>query len=387
MTAHRATVVIVQKYVPRYRQSFFEGLRTELARRGVEFTLLHGDPAGLDETKNDAVGLPWATKIRNHSVSIHGKTVVWQPVWRRVADRDLVIVEQATKLVSNLALLLAQRFGGPRIALWGHGVNLQADEHVVTRLAEKVKRRYTRLPHWFFAYTESGATRVRAMGLPEERITVVDNAIDTTALTREVRSVSNTEVAAAREGLDLRGGNVGLYLGALYLEKRVSFLVESAKRIREIVPDFELLVAGTGPEADVITEAAARHDWIKALGPVFGREKAVLGRLAKVIVMPGAVGLVVLDSFAMGTPMITTDVGYHGPEIDYLEDGVNGVVLPAAADARSFAARVAAVLTSDAQLAELRAGCARSADRYTIDNMIRRFADGICAALDRDSER
>jgi glycosyltransferase involved in cell wall biosynthesis len=383
----RRRVAIVYRYVPQYRAEFYEGLRAELDRRAVDLSLVHGDPTGADVGKNDAIGFPWATKIHNRSVSVAGKTLVWQPVWRHVAGHDLVIVEQATKLASNYLLLLSQRVGGPRVALWGHGVNLQADERLVTRLAEAVKRRYTRLPHWFFAYTERGAARVRAMGLAADRITVVDNAIDTSALLHDARSVSEAELTAARRRLGVRGAHVGLYVGALYQEKRVPFLVESAIHIRKLVPDFELLVVGTGPAADFVSAAASSHDWVKWLGPVFGREKAVLGRLAKVLLMPGAVGLVVLDSFAMGIPLITTDVHYHGPEIDYVEDGVNGVVLPASADAATFAAGVAGLLASDERLADLRTGCARTVDRYTVENMIQRFADGICDALDRASKK
>ena len=49
--------------------------------------------------------------------------------------------------------------------------------------------------------------------------------------------------------------------------------------------------------------------------------------------LPGAVGLGVLDSFAFDVPLVTVDLPYHGPEIDYVRDGENGVKLPAQTDA------------------------------------------------------
>jgi glycosyltransferase involved in cell wall biosynthesis len=335
---------------------------------------------GSDAAKGDAVDLDWATKVASRSLGLGGKTVVWQPVVRIVARQDLVVVEQATRLVSNYALFAAQRLGGARVALWGHGVNLQADDAGLTRVAEAVKRRYTRLPHWFFAYTERGAARVRGMGLPGERITVVNNAIDSAALLREAGAVSSDDIAAMRERLDVHGASVGLYLGAFYREKRLRLLIDSAVRIRAAVPDFELVVAGAGPDAATVEAAAARHPWITAAGPVFGKDKAVLGRLARVLLMPGAVGLVVLDSFALGVPLVTVERAGHGPEIDYLEDGVNGVIV-GAGDEGAFAERIIALLRSDRELATLRAGCAASVGRYTVDDMARRFADGVCAAL------
>ena len=42
--------------------------------------------------------------------------------------------------------------------------------------------------------------------------------------------------------------------------------------------------------------------------------------------MPGAVGLGILDSFALQTPMVTTTQNFHGPEIEYLENGKNGII-------------------------------------------------------------
>src|SRR6266536_4368128 len=52
------------------------------------------------------------------------------------------------------------------------------------RGAEAVKRVASRLPHWWFAYTEGSRARVEALGFSPERITVVQNAVDTAGLRR-----------------------------------------------------------------------------------------------------------------------------------------------------------------------------------------------------------
>ncbi len=81
--------------------------------------------------------------------------------------------------------------------------------------------------------------------------------------------------------------------------------------IRRDIPDFELVVIGKGPEADFIETAAAQHEWIHFVGPKSDDEKVPYWALSKLLLMPGLVGLVVLDSFALGVPMITTDYPYH----------------------------------------------------------------------------
>lgn len=378
----RPEVSIVYRHIPQYRREFYQLLRDDLADRGIALTLVHGQPVGEDAVKGDSVRLPWATEVRNRTLTVAGKQLVWQPAWPHISRSDLVIVEQASKLLVNYVLLAAQRIGGPRVAFWGHGVNMQADGRSVTRAAESVKRLSTRAAYWFFAYTDGVAARVREIGFPADRITVVQNALDTEALRRWYVEATDAEVAELRADLGLTGSRVGLYLGALYRGKRLDFLIESARHIREALGDFELVIAGTGPEAATVAAAARQHPWIHAVGPVFGRRKALLGRLSDVMLMPDLVGLAILDAFALETPMVTTAAAFaHSPEIEYLEDGVNGMVVPGRPSPRVFGSTVVDLLVDRGRLDALEKGCRDSTGRYTVAEMSVRCADGIVAAL------
>lgn len=378
----RPEVSIVYRHIPQYRREFYERLRADLDHLAIDLKLVHGQPVGEDAVKGDSVRLPWATEVRNRAFDVAGKQLVWQPAWHQVRRSELVIVEQASKLPLNYLLLAAQRMGGPRVALWGHGVNMQADGRLVTRAAESAKRRSTRAAHWFFAYTDGVAAKVRDIGFPADHITVMQNAMDTEALRRWYVDATDAEVDALRAEYGITGSHVGLYLGALYRGKRLEFLIESALHTREVLGDFELIVAGTGPEAGTVAAAARRHPWIHAVGPVFGRQKALLGRLSEVMLMPDLVGLAVLDAFALETPMITTAAAYdHSPEIEYLQDGVNGMVVAAESSAPAFGSAVAALLARPEELDALRKGCRDSTGRYTVAEMSSRCAQGIAAAL------
>lgn len=373
---------IVYRHIPQYRREFYERLRADLDELAIDLKLVHGQPVGEDAVKGDSVRLPWATEVRNRTLDVAGKQLVWQPAWQHVRRSDLVIVEQASKLPLNYLLLAGQRVGAPRVGLWGHGVNMQADARLSTRAAEFVKRRSTRAAHWFFAYTDGVAEKVRDIGFPADHITVVQNAMDTEALRRWYIEATDAEVDELRAEYGIVGSNVGLYLGALYRGKRLDFLVESALHTREALGgDFEFVIAGTGPEAGAVEAAARRHPWIHAVGPVFDRRKALLGRLSDVMLMPGLVGLAVLDAFVLEAPMLTTAVTYHSPEIEYLTDGVNGLVLPAASTAREYGRAVADLLAAPARLDGLKRGCRGSAGRYTVAEMSARCAYGISAAL------
>lgn len=370
-------VVIIYRFLPQYRVPFYEGLREVLRSEGVELTLVHGDGDETDRAKSDLVSLPWASAVPNRIINVLGTKLYWQPVLGYVRGADLVVVEQASRLLANYLLLAAQAFGGPKIAFWGHGRNFQArDGH---RVAEGIKRVVSTRAAWWFAYNERSAAVVTGLGYPRERVTVVQNAIDTTGLRRAVIAVGEDQRDRLLRGLGLMGRRLGLYVGGLYEDKHLPFLVESAARIRCRVPDFELIIAGDGPDKQIVLDASSRYSWIRYVGPTFGHKKAELLATAHILMMPGAVGLAVLDAFAAGIPIATTDVEVHGPEIEYLVPGWNSIVAPH--DVERYADSVAECLFQPDKLAALGRAALASSDQYTIENMVGNFSTGILEAL------
>lgn len=371
-------VAIVQKSLPHYRRSFFDNLRGELNRRGVELRLVYGQPTGADASKDDTAEIPWATRIHNRTFTVAGAQVVWQPCLKAIRDADLVIVEQAAKLLVNYPLLIGQALGAKPVAFWGHGQNFQRP--TLRTFAEKVKRLVSRHVHWWFAYNDLSAQVIADLGYPVERITSVQNAIDTDAL-REARDRLGQEGRAAlRSRLGIRARWVAIYCGGLYREKRLEFLIEAGRRLATELGDFELVVIGSGPERERIERASAEHPWLRFLGPRFGDEKVSWFLASDVFLMPGLVGLAVLDAFALEVPLVTTADALHSPEIDYLVSGENGVVTPG--ELSAYVAEVRRILLEHGWGERLREGGRQAGARYTVPAMAVRFADGVVKALE-----
>jgi glycosyltransferase involved in cell wall biosynthesis len=89
----------------------------------------------------------------------------------------------------------------------------------------------------------------------------------------------------------------------------------------------------------------------------------------------------VLDAFALEIPMITIAGDHHSPEIEYLEDGENGIVLPRDTTAPGFAAATIALIGDTGMQQRLQEGCRDAARRYSVEAMADNFAAGIGAAL------
>mgnify|MGYP000495228091 CR=1 FL=1 len=367
------SVCIVQRRLTHYRVPLFEALRGLLAERNIRLELLVGRGTPAEEKKQDAGELPWAKPIPTHYLA--GGRLCWQPVQRHLGGADLVIVTQENKLIQNHLLLLApRRF---KLAFWGHGANLQSDNP--HGFKERFKRWTTNRVDWWFAYTQMSADLVTAAGFPGSRITLLNNAVDTSEMRRQRQSVTPEETQVLRESLGFGAGPVGVFVGSLYADKRLDFLFAAAETIRREIPEFNLLIVGEGPERDKVQAWCAAHPWARWVGARFGREKMAYVSVAQLMLNPGLVGLGILDAFVCGAPMLTTDCGIHSPEIAYLENGINGVMT---ADELSAYVEASVHLLRDAQaLDALRAGCVASAQEYTVENMARRFADGVASCL------
>lgn len=377
----RPRVSIVCKSLPQYRVPFFERLRAALDHAEVQLDLIYGQAEPDEQRVIQTAHLWWGHRIENRHVRFGSRYLCWQPCLPLLRGADLIVAEQATKLLLNYVLLGRQALGGTPVALWGHGHDFQARDG--WQASEGVKRVLSRRPHWWFAYTARSASIVQELPYPSERITVVQNAVDTSELQRGMEQLRPEAVASFRARAGIGGERVAIYVGGLYHEKRIAYLLEAARHLRHRLPDFELVILGSGPEGARVEQAAREHPWIHYPGPVYGAEKLLYYRVAAVTLMPGVVGLGVLDSFALERPLVTVDLAGHGPEIDYLSDGENGLKLPAGTDPGGYAAAVAGLMSNAAWMERLRAGGRVAATVYTLDAMVARFTDGVLRALQR----
>lgn len=366
--------VVFQYRLLHYRTALFDRLRTECAKRGIDLHLVHGQASRRESAKKDEGALPWARKVQNRFREVGARDLVWQPFPADLRDADLVVVMQENRILSNYPLLLSRLWSRRRVAYWGHGVNFQSD--APGGLREKWKQMMLKRVDWWFAYTEMTAEIVRRAGYPAERITCLDNAIDNETFERDLASVTDEQLQSMRAEIDVpEGAPVGLFCGSLYPDKRLGYMIDAADRIHATLPAFRLVLIGDGPSAGEIRAAMESRPWLKWLGVRKGLEKAAWFRLADVVINPGAVGLHVLDAFCSGTPMITTVESRHGPEVAYLQDGVNGRVVRGGADC--YAEAVIALFNDRTKLDALKQAALRDAQHYTLGNMVERFADGI----------
>ena len=370
-------VTIIQRILPHYRVSFFEALHCELARAGVELQLIYGQEYPGTVPSSALLKHPWTIRIENRYLNTPLGQVVWQGCLSHLEGSDLIVFEQANSLLLNYWLMRSRRRRKCRLAFWGHGRNFQASSGYSLR--EGLKKWFINQVDWWFAYTESSAKMVRESGFSPDRITVVQNAIDSNELESALTDVTSADLNGLRAHLGLTNDHVALYCGGMYAGKQLDFLMEACHTIRKRINDFHVILVGNGPVQGKIEQAAQEYGWIHYVGAKFGKDRAMYFKASQALLMPGLVGLAIVDSFVARTPLFTTDLPSHSPEISYLENGINGVMTPFSVS--HYADAVVEFLESEDMKKRLQEGCQRSAEVYTLEHFVERFVSGIVRCL------
>ncbi len=234
---HFRRVAIVQRELPHYRTPFYECLRAELASRDVALAVIQSSASASERLPGDIGNVPWAHTVSGSEFGIGDRRVLWQPLIPTIKTADLVIVEQASRLLLNYVLFARQALLRRPMALWGHGRSFHS-ENATTGAGESLKRWLSARVHWWFAYNDLSAKVISELGFPVERTTVVQNSTDTRRFREMVDETSAERLYRLREGLGLHRGRTAIFVGNFHPEKQLSFLFEAIEHLHREDPDF-----------------------------------------------------------------------------------------------------------------------------------------------------
>lgn len=373
-------ILILYRFLPHYRIEFFDQLKIKLQKEhNIELLLIYGRINNKNTSKNDERDLPWAEFRDNKKILKIGETdLIWQPSLDKIKEIDLVIVEQANALLVNYILMFLSKFMKFKFAFWGHGANLQENED---SLKNKFKYMFLKKADHWFAYTQNVKKFLNNKHVDNSIISVLNNSIDTQKLKKTYDQINDNYVLNLKNNLSIKSNNIAIYCGGIYKEKRIDFLIDCVKKVRKEIPDFHLIVLGGGPDENIIQNASLKNKWIHYLGPKFGDEKVAYFKMSSLFLMPGLVGLAVLDSFATQTPMITTEFPFHSPEIEYLENDINGYITDN--NLNSYANKLIELIKNPVQIQKLKQGCINSVEKYNTENMVDNFIEGVIKCLEK----
>lgn len=201
-----------------------------------------------------------------------------------------------------------------------------------------------------------------------EVVRVVPNAVDVLPASRR---------DAARPGDAARDGSTGgrlIAVGRLVGVKGFDVLLRALSLTSRWT---SLMIVGDGPDRATLERLAGElgiADRVHFLGQRTAEEVQLLMSRADAVVMPSraeAFGIVALEAWAAGTPLIATATG--GPD-SFVTDGVNGLLVPPG-DSSALAQAIDTLLTDSALGARLSQAGAIEVEKFTWEEVASRYLD------------
>ena len=162
-----------------------------------------------------------------------------------------------------------------------------------------------------------------------------------------------------------------LFISRLVPEKGVHLLPEIISGLEELIPDFRLVVAGSGKMRTFVEELARTNNRVTYLGEIDGKQKAEVFATSHVLIAPTfseTFMITGIEAMASYTPVIIFDI--PGPT-DYVKHGYNGFVANTLQD---FVTRISEVYwlwkSNEKAYSSMLGNCRITAGNYDWDKAI-----------------
>jgi glycosyltransferase involved in cell wall biosynthesis len=278
----------------------------------------------LAEIPVEQGGLRWKF-VKNIALPCH---LLWQKGILRLAlsnEYDCTIFSGDAHYLSTWVACLLARMKKKRILMWSHG--FLRDEKGVKGW---IRKRFYKLADGMLLYHNRARDIMIKKGFRPENLYVVYNSLDYNQQIQVRNTITNQYLMELRKRIfDHPDLPVLLFIGRLTAQKKLDYIIKSAKILHEQNIKCNVLFVGNGEERsnlESLTRELGLSNYVvfyracyseKELGPVI--------RMSDVCVAPGEVGLTCLHSLVYGTPVITHDnPDKQMPEYEAIRPGVNG---------------------------------------------------------------
>lgn len=211
----------------------------------------------------------------------------------------------------------------------------------------KLRGTYAHEVDQYIVLSEFSRQKLVKMGLPEEKLSVKPNFVD------------------SDPGAGTGTGGYALFVGRLSQEKGIPPLLAAWERLGSRLP---LKVVGDGPQASLVELAASQLSGVEWLGRKPRDAVLVLMQEAILLVFPSVCyetfGMTIVEAFAAGTPVVASDIGTMSSLVTHGRTGLHFE----AGNADDLVAQVEWALEHPGELAAMRvAARAEYEEKYTAE--------------------
>jgi glycosyltransferase involved in cell wall biosynthesis len=385
--AQPAKVWIYQPHVEHYRIPIFDGLVQRGRADGaydltVLGTLQNGKTAYGGEARPYFVHCPLTTDRFLKKITYF----CWPGAEQRIREGrpDVVVMGANPRNSTCWKLPGVIKAQGGAVVGWS---KVHSYGGVPPWIMGRVKGRFYPRFDRMICYGDSSLKELLGLGYPPNQAVVAQNTIDTRRIFNESERIAARAKELRREA-GLEDKKILLCVGRFDPDKRHQDLLDVWPRLRELDPSMVMVLVGGGQLLEEVRTKAAALDpsRIMLTGRVAEGDDYAWIAASDLTVYPGAVGLAINQSLALGRPTIIADE--RGADSEIVEHAITGWRYPRGNLDELFRA-VRSVL-ADAESAQRVTTAARTLmrDKVTIDNMIGAIDRSIRLALEvRDARR
>lgn len=200
----------------------------------------------------------------------------------------------------------------------------------------------------FIATTEQIKRELIDRRVPEKRITLIPNGVDTERFTPSTRD----EKRILREKLGIRTGAACLFVGRLIRRKGIDVLLRAWKEVIRDIQDATLIIAGGCEEKETLNRLAESlriSTGVSFLGYVGPAELVEYYKISDLFVFPSrgkGMPNAILEAMNSGLPVVATAIGGI---VDTITNGENGFLVPPD-DQEALAVSIKEVLTRGGEM-------------------------------------
>jgi glycosyltransferase involved in cell wall biosynthesis len=311
-------LIIFHSILPAYRKDFFETLSTQLKKKDIELTVMHGTSTFKQinsDTNPGYAAVPMPTKEFN---PFGFRLVWWNGTFRQIRqiDPDMLIILFNPGNISFWLVQLYAYFHKIKIGLWANGSVRKEITGVKKTVRELFQNFFLRRAKVHLCYGSRYKKELLSMGIKESDIFVAQNTINV----EKILAFSHDRKR------DATGDRVNfLSVGVLIKDKNTDLGIKAISTLIREGYNISYTVVGKGKileELRALVREEKMEERIFLTGYKSDEEIISYFMDADVFMMPGVGGLAVNEAMAYGLPILSTVA--DGTILDLLEEGRNG---------------------------------------------------------------
>ncbi|MEO7044805.1 MAG: glycosyltransferase, partial [Ferruginibacter sp.] len=240
---------------------------------------------------------------------------------------DYFIFEGGVFHLPTWLFVILCRVSGKKALFWTHG--FKGFDRGIKKI---IRIFYFKLANALLLYGNYSKDLMVRNGFDEKKLFVVYNSLDS-ATQFNLLENSNPSLILKHKAEIFANPELQtiIFIGRLVPAKKIDFLLNAIKELRENSHPLNCIIIGDGPELPSINafiEDNKLQNNIHITGALYAEDKICeYFQMSNLMISPGNVGLNCMHSLAYGVPVLTHDnLQFHGPEVEAIAPGKTGLL-------------------------------------------------------------